>query len=55
MAPDLLVLFGLQAGLFELLRLGRAALEEPDGREDEQEELEPFRLPVLEDGSTELR
>lgn len=39
----------------ELLGLGRAALEEPDGAEDVEEELQVLRLPVLGDVDCEVR
>jgi hypothetical protein len=44
---DPLLPVGLRPGLVHLLRLGRAPLEEPDGRRDVEEELEVLRLPVL--------
>jgi hypothetical protein len=47
---DALLLVGLEADLVEPLRLVRAFLDEPDRGEDEREELEVFRLPVLEHG-----
>jgi hypothetical protein len=47
MAPDLLLLVRLAAGLVERLGLGRALLQQPDREEDVEQELQVLRLPVL--------
>ena len=52
---DLLLLVGLRALLARLLRLRRPALDQPDGREDVEEELQVLRLPVLHDVDAERR
>ena len=51
---DLLVRVGPAAFLAELLRLGRAALQQPDREQDEERELEVLGLPVLEHRRGEL-
>src|SRR3954447_19020128 len=50
-----LVLVAALAGLAGLLRLGRAALNEPHGAEDVERELEELGLPVLHHRLPELR
>ena len=52
--PDLLLLVRLEAGVLEPLRLVRALLDEPDGRSDEDRELQELRLPVLHHSAPEL-
>jgi hypothetical protein len=47
MAAEPLLPVALEALLAQLLRLGGAALNEPDRDEDVQRELEVLRLPVL--------
>ncbi len=54
-AAELLPVLGLDPGSVERLRLGRAALQEPDGGEDEERELEVLGLPVLEHRLPEAR
>src|SRR5215207_11290814 len=49
MRPELLHLLALQPDILDRLRLVRAALDEPDRRDDEEHELEELRLPVLEE------
>jgi hypothetical protein len=51
---DPLLRVRLQACILELLRLRRAALHEPDRREDDQAELEKLGLPVLHHVAPEL-
>jgi hypothetical protein len=45
-SSDELLLVGLRAGVVRLLRVVRAALDQPDSRQDEERELKVFRLPV---------
>src|SRR4051812_21732508 len=52
---DHLLLVGLAARLAQLLRLRGAALEEPDGGEDVERELEELGLPVLHHVAAEAR
>src|SRR5687768_10942395 len=47
MAAEPLLLVALRAFLARLLRLRRTPLDQPDGREDVEEELQVLRLPVL--------
>src|SRR5215211_3248825 len=49
MRPELLHLLALQPDVLDRLRLVRAALNEPDRRDDEEHELEELGLPVLEE------
>ena len=51
---DALVLVGFEADLVGFLGLGRSALDQPDGAEDEQRELQVLGLPVLEHVDAEL-
>jgi hypothetical protein len=46
---DLLLLVGLRPDLLRLLGLRGPELDQPDGREDVEEELQVLRLPVLHD------
>src|SRR5918999_2213939 len=53
-AADLLLLIRLEPDLVDSLRLVRAALDEPDGSQDEEAELEELRLPFLQDRLAEV-